>query len=261
MGNNKDLESEMLDSENEMNLNEKLTSAEKIQRFIEKNGKKIMIISLIVIVAATGFYFLKNKYDKDAAENREMAGASLSVAMQFYNANEYEKALSGDPTAMIRDRKVIGLVEIAKKYKGTDQGYQAAFYAGNCYLSLQKATEAKEQFKAALESTSKLVLEGANAGMGAALEFENNFKEAVECYKKASTYSLAFASKSRYNFFEGLCYEKLNEKENAIKIYKEIINESRSESIAQGKPASMDNNNEFVRQAKAGLVRLGTIID
>jgi tetratricopeptide (TPR) repeat protein len=262
MRDNKDLDNEMLEeNESEMDQNKNLTSAEKIQVYIEKNGKKIIIISLVVIVATVAFFYLKNKFEKDAEANQQLAGASLARIMQYYNSNDYEKALLGDPSAMVRDQKVIGLVDIAKKFKGTSESYMAAFYAGNCFLHTQKPKEAKEQFKYALESTSKLVLEGANAGMGACSEYENNFKEAIDYYKKAISYSIAFDSKARYSLYEGLCYEKLNDKQNAEKTYRDIINQSRSEAMALNRSSNSDNSNEFVRQAKAGLARLGMIID
>ena len=65
-----DLDNEMLDDEEGEILQDKnLSSAEKIQKYIDKNGKKIIIISLVVIVATVAFFYLKNMNEKKAEEN------------------------------------------------------------------------------------------------------------------------------------------------------------------------------------------------
>lgn len=218
----------------------------KLQAFIEENQKAINIGALAVIGLVVLIFVIRYFVSKSEEEKENKASVAISRILPYIENAEYEIALRGDKTKKVRGEEVIGLVEIVKKYKGVPQSYVAAVYAGNCYLQLEKYKEAIEYFKIALGSKSPIVLEGASAGLGVCYESLNNFSEAAKYYEMASNYALPIGVKDRYMYFQALCLEKQGDKKKAEKLFRTIIG---------------NNQSEFVGYAKAGLIRLGTIIE
>jgi len=216
------------------------------QQFVERNRKAINIGAGAVILLVVLVFVIRYFVSKAEAEKEVKASLAISRILPYIENAQYELALRGDKTKKVREEEVIGLVDIVKKYKGVAPSYVAALYAGNCYLQLEKYNNAIEYFKIALDSKSNIVLEGATAGLGVAYESMGNFQEAIKYYEMASKYALPIGVKDRYLFFQALCLEKIGEKKKAEKLYRTIIG---------------DNQSEFVNEAKAGLVRLGTIIE
>ncbi|HPO62779.1 MAG TPA: tetratricopeptide repeat protein [Candidatus Kapabacteria bacterium] len=223
-----------------------LNTVEKIQNYIQNNSKKVITYSIVIIAITALFFLIKNKLESDSLENKEEASVSLARILPYYNEANYEVALKGEPSVTIRGEKVIGLTEIVENYEGLEEGKVAALYAGNSLLNLNKFEESKKYFEIALKSEANTVLEGANAGMGVALESLKDYANAVKFYTTASELGVTPGSKNRYAYFAGICYEKGGNKDKAIEIYKDIILESAS---------------EYVGLSKARLVRLGTVIE
>jgi tetratricopeptide (TPR) repeat protein len=224
--------------------------ADKINMFVDENRKLVSWVSIGAVLLVVVVYFVTNSIKKSALENQEKAATALSRVLPLYNAKDpasMQIALYGDKTAKIRGEAVIGLVDIANKYEGSPEGKLSALYAANLFALQKKNGEAEKYFKIALESDSKLVVEGAYAGLGATQEAKGKYDEAIANYKKAVDNFTNFASKNRYEYFQGLCYEKLGKKDEAVKIYQGIIAENKT--------------SEFIGRAKGGLVRLGTVIE
>ncbi len=225
---------------------EETNTVAKIQAYIEEHRNLVIGVSVGIIVVVIGLFLLNNYMKKKEAENIENASFALSKVQQIYLANDYEKALHGDQQILVNNRPMLGLVEIADKYDGTKSAKVAALYAADCYVKLGKYKEAIPYFEEAAESESAVIKEGAFAGLGICSEFEGNYSEAAESYEKAIAYAKVPANKDRYKYFQGLCYEKMGEKEKAENLFREII----------AKDAS-----EFVNMAKGALARVGTIIE
>lgn len=223
---------------------------DRVTNFVTHNSKLVSWVSIGAVLIVVIAYFGINYYTKSKAENIEKASTALSRVLPFYQAKDaesIEKALNGDKTMLVRNEAVIGLIDITKKYDGTPQAKLAALYAANLYIVKKNYTEAEKYFKIALSSDSKLVLEGSYAGLGAIAEANGKFDDAISNYKKAVDNYTNYASKNRYEYYMGLCFEKLGKKDDAVNIYKSIIGENKSY--------------EFIGRAKAGLTRLGTIIE
>lgn len=218
----------------------------KVQNFVEENRKLVIGVSLGVLVLAILFFFIKNRIDESNREDSINASAAISRIMQYYQDGNYQTALNGDSVKKVQGEKVIGLIEIVNKYEGTDQGKYAALYAASALINLNRYEEAKRYFEIALKSPAKIVQEGANAGLATIYEIEGNFKEAADHYEQAALIAVELGLKNRYQFFQALCLEKAGEKEKAEKLYREVIG---------------DNRSDYVNSAKAGLIRLGTIIE
>lgn len=218
----------------------------KVQNFVEQNRKLVIGISLGVLAIAILFFFIKNRIDESNREDSINASAAISRIMQYYQDGNYQIALNGDSLKKIQGEKVIGLIEIVNKYQGTDQGKYAALYAASALLNLNRYQEAKKYFEIAMKSPAKIVQEGANVGLATVYEMEGKYKEAADYYEQASLIAVELGLKNRYLFFQALCLEKAGDKEKAEKLYREVIG---------------DNRSDYVNSAKAGLIRLGTIIE
>ncbi len=224
--------------------------AHRINHFVLHNRKIVSWVSIGAVLLVVIVYFGIDYMGKVARENQEKAGTALSRVLPFYQAKDAQSiqaALYGDKTMTIRGEKIIGLVEIVQKYDGTPQGKLAALYAGNCFYLTGKYEESTKYYKIATDADSKLVLEGAYAGIGAVSEARGKYDDAITNYQKAVENNTNFASKNRYEYYIGLCNEQLGKKDEAIKIYKSIIGENKTA--------------DFVARAKSGLTRLGTIIE
>lgn len=225
---------------------DKTTLSFRIQKYVEENAKKVMIISGSLIVVVVLFFVIKGVVGKKAEENKIQASLKISRIMPLYQQGEFKKALGGEPGKKIRNDNLIGLTDIINTYDGTKQARFASIYAAQAYLAMNQINQAENYFKIALDSPSNVILEGANAGLAVCKELSSNYKEAAEYYGKASQIAVTPASKGKYLFFEALCREKLGEKENAEKLFREIIAENKS---------------DFVGFAKQSLTRLGMIIE
>jgi len=225
---------------------EKETLSLRIQKYVEENTRKVMIVSGSIIVVTVLFFVIKSVIEKNNEENKQLAALKISRILSYYQQGDYRKALDGDPSKVIRSEKITGLNEIISKYGGTKQAKFAAIYAGNSLLSLNKPGEAIKYFEKALDSPASIVLEAANAGLGICNEFTGKYKVAAEYYEKAASIALTPASKGKYEYFEALCREKLGDKEKAEKLYREII---------------IENKSDYVGPSKSSLARLGMIIE
>jgi tetratricopeptide (TPR) repeat protein len=225
---------------------EETNTVAKIQAYIEDHRNLVIGVSVGIIVVVIGLFLLNDYMKKKEAENIEAASFALSQAQQLFLANDYKKALHGDPQKLVNNRPMLGLAEIAEKFDGTKSAKVAALYAAECYVNLGKYKESIPFFEEAAESESAVVKEGAFVGLGICSESEGKYDEAIENYEKAIAYAKTTASKDRYKYYQGLCYEKLGGKEKAEKIYLEIAAEDAT---------------EFVNLAKGGLARVGTIIE
>jgi len=219
----------------------------KIQQYIYNNSKKISYIAIGLIITVVLIFIINGTMQKSKSKKTQKAMVALSRIVPYYNAPDFKRALFGDSAKTVRGERVIGLLDIIDEYSGTDQAILAALYAGNSYLTLNKANEAIEYFEKALDSKSNEVLQASYAGLGACYEILGNLDDAAENYQKASDLAISDNAIGRYSYYTARVYEKLNKKEKAEKIYKKIINKSKF--------------SEFANYAKAGLVRLGIKID
>ena len=117
------------------NNNEKKTfdAAQKSEAFFDKNKKTIggVIIAVIVVVAAWLCYsqFV-------SGPRQEKASTELAKGQDYFNADQFDKALNGDGAGYA------GFAKIASDYSSTDAGNLANLYAGLCYANLGKWQDA-----------------------------------------------------------------------------------------------------------------------
>lgn len=236
-------EMENEDERDVISFETELGTTSKFQLFVQSHWKTISIGFAALAVIVGIFFFMKHLNEKKRME----ASAALSRIMPMYEQGDYMKALTGDGVPPVLGQKVLGLKALVEEYGSTPAGKLAALYAGDAFLALNKAGEAKTYYEKASEADSDYLKRGANAGLGACLENVKNYKEAADYYLKAAEMSEEPGIKSRYTYYSGLCYEKLGDKTNAEKMYREVLD--------------VRQMNEFTGFAKSALIRLGMIIE
>lgn len=229
----------LIDDEEEYESSNESSAGGPFQQY----GKTAGIVLLLILIVGGGSFWWKYQ----STENAKKANIALVRILPLYEMNDYERSLNGDPSYMVAGQALMGLKDIAEKYSGTNVGKIAALYAGNCLVNTNKSKEAVPYFKKALNSDAKLILMGANAGLAVCNENEGNYAEAGDAYEKASELTEFDNFKVRYCLFAALCFEKSNNKEKAIKQFKNVL--------------GIGPLTEYAGSAKSGLVRLGTIID
>jgi len=221
-------------------LNEHLVDDESAAK-LKKNGTIFGII-IVIVLAAVGYYYYSASQTEKATQEAAMA---LSKILPEYDAGNYAVALDGGKTAIGID--AVGLVDIANKYSGTNEGKLAALYAGNAYISSNRYSEARNYFDKAADSKAKVVQSGAYAGLALCDEEDGKLENAGDNYKKAAENLDEDVLKSKYLYFAALNYEQAGKKDNAKNIYQSVV--------------ELSENSEFGNKSKVRLSMLGTKID
>ena len=234
----------------DLNLEYESTSFEKdtkeggINEFIQRNWKIIIILSATVIVIV-GLVLL---FRANSQKNEYNAAKALARIETYFLNGEYENALfAPDSLPLVRGEKVIGLIKIVEEYGTTKAGERAALYTADAYYQIAKFNEAKIYYEKSINSGISEVKIGGYAGTAACLEKDGKLQEASDNYLKAVKLIQDDGLKLRYLYFAGLCVEKSGKKDEAKNIYRQIID--------------LNKFGEFNNMAKAGIVRLGDVID
>ncbi|MBQ6268687.1 MAG: tetratricopeptide repeat protein [Bacteroidetes bacterium] len=235
---------EELENENELMPTGVGSKVNSINKFVQKYSKIIIIVSIVIVVCAGLIYLIIANNAKKEAN----ASKALARIEQYYTKGDYKNALKGnDSLPTVRGEKVIGLLEIIKEYGSTSAGERASLYAADSYFKLGNYKEAKIYYEKAIKSGIDVINVGGYAGVAACNEKSGNYKEAAEGYLKAVDYINDDSQKMRYMYFAALCKEKAKDKEEAIKIYRDIL--------------ELNKYGEFNNLAKAGITRLGAEVE
>jgi tetratricopeptide (TPR) repeat protein len=186
---------------------------EKAKDFWDRFGKVLTVISVIIIVAAAGFYgyqeYVKKPKEKKASE-------LLFKAEEYFRADSVNKALNGDG-------QYWGFLRVIDKYGGTKAGNMANYYAGACYIKLNDNQKALKYLKN-FSTSSKALKSRAYKLMADAYGDMNQPKEAFDYYQKAArTFDKDEQFASDCLFMAAYIAQKtLNDTKSATALYKEI---------------------------------------
>ena len=185
----------------------------KTEEILEEN--KTVVISVIGIIALIiAGYFAYNYYMQD---QNEKAQSEMFQAIFYFEADSLDLALNGDGNNL-------GFKDIIENYSGSDAANLANFYSGTAYLK-------KGDFKSALlyledfSSSDLLVQARTYSLMGDAYMEQNDYTNAVKYYNMAADYKSNEFFTPHYLMKAAIAYEKMNDKQGAIKCYDKIIND------------------------------------
>lgn len=215
------------------NNNEKETfeAASKSEVFFEKNKKIIggVIIAVIVIVAAVICY---NQFI--GAPRQEKASTALARGQEYFNADQFDKALNGDGASYA------GFVKIASDYSSTDAGNLANLYAGLCYANLGKWQDAVKYLESFSTKGDAMVSPAAIEALGNAYAHVGQIDKAISTLKDAASKADAKADNSTNNSLSptfllqaGELLESQNKVDEANKLYQDIKKKYVNSALVQ----------------------------
>lgn len=186
----------------------------RTERYIEDNQKSLTIIILAIVVIVGGYFgfkkFIVEPQQQEASEKMYIAEANFAI-------DSLNLALYGVPG----DEFNMGFVDIADEYSLTKAGNLANYYAGISFLRLGQFEDALE-YLGAFSSDDEVIMTMAVGAMGDAhMELGNN-DDAISHYKKAAERKPNKFIAPLMMMKLGLAYEKLNELDKALVIYKDI---------------------------------------
>lgn len=185
----------------------------KSEQFIEKNQKIILIVIIGIIVLVGGYFGYKKLY---VEPRNETAASEMFAAEQYFKNEDMDKALNGDG-------KHLGFLAIIDKYGSTKSGNLANFYAGSAYLTkgeYQKAIDYLEDFKAKdvfLSSQSKAMIGDCYMELNKVSDAIKNYEKALNSPNDMTTPFVLFKL--------GLAYEINKDNKKALEAYKRIKSE------------------------------------
>ncbi len=201
------------------------------EAFFLKYKKAIIIVVAVVVVVIAGL-LLFHAYV--AAPRAEKASTALAKGQEYFNAEQFDKALNGDGAGYA------GFVKIADDYSGTDAANLADLYAGLCYANLNKWTEAVTYLEKYSPAKDAMVSPAAVAALGNAYAQTGNIDKAVSTLKKAASMADSKAADDvnlsispTFLLQAAQLLESQDKKDEALKIYQDIKKKYVNASVVQ----------------------------
>jgi len=193
-------------------------TANKSEKWIEKNSK-VLLISLIVAVVIIFGYMGYNQFIKEPAE-KNAANALVFAKKEFQNATTTKKEEDFNLALNGNDEQE-GLLEIVKEYSTTRAGNLAKYYAGIAYINLKDFSKGIEYLKE-VTTDDQLLETVINGSLGDAYYAQNNTSEALNYFKKAAETSKNDAIAPVYLLKAGKLALALKELETAKTLFTTI---------------------------------------
>ena len=192
----------------------------KSEVFFEKY-KKAIIIALIAIVVIIVGAFLYKAYVAEPRE--EKASTELAKGQEYFNAEQFDKALKGDGAGFS------GLLNVINNYGSTDAAKLANLYVGLCYANLNKWNEAVKYLDEYSPADDAMVSPAAVAALGNAYAHVNQLDKAITNLQKAADMADKEAKDDANNSLSptfrlqaGILLESQGKKDDALKTYQDI---------------------------------------
>ena len=207
--------------------NSHVESANNKEDFFLKFKKQIIIgvVAILLVVAGAILY---NAYVAGPREDK--ASTAIAKGEQYFNAEQFDKALNGDGAGYV------GFVKIASDYSSTDAGN---LYAGLSYFNLGKYTEAVTYLEKFSTKGDAMVSPTATAALANAYAQTGNVDKAISTLKKAADMADSKADdvnnsiSPTFLLQAGKLLESQNKKDEALKLYQNIKKKYVNSSLVQ----------------------------
>ena len=183
----------------------------RIEAYIEKNKKNIMIVAGAVVVVALGIWAYFGLY---AGPRQQQAAEEMFAAEQWYAEGQYQQALDGN-------EEFPGFLAVMDQYSGTKSANLAKYYAGVCELNLGQYDEAIGHLKG---YKGRDTFTGAEAAMliGDCYAEKEDFAEAASWYEKSVRKADNFITAPTALFKAGIAYLAVGKKDDALRCFNTI---------------------------------------
>lgn len=210
--------------------NSHVESANNKEDFFLKFKKQIIIGVVAILLVVVGA-ILYNAYVAGPREDK--ASTAIAKGEQYFNAEQFDKALNGDGAGYV------GFVKIASDYSSTDAGNLANLYAGLSYFNLGKYTEAVTYLEKFSTKGDAMVSPTATAALANAYAQTGNVDKAISTLKKADDMADSKADdvnnsiSPTFLLQAGKLLESQNKKDEALKLYQDIKKKYVNSSLVQ----------------------------
>lgn len=190
----------------------------RTEEFLIKNGKTLLTIVFVIVIAVGGWMAYKHLYQANRAEK---AGAMMFVAQQNLAEGMYEVALNGDGN-------YAGFLDVVSSYGSTPQGNIARHYAGECYARLEQWEDALhylQQYKHT-KGVPNSIVNAQNYGLQGDIYVQmGNNDKAAELYEKAASTDKNSYTSPLYLKKLGLVYIASGKAAQADEAFQRILDE------------------------------------
>ncbi len=200
--------------------NSHVESSSTTEAFFIKFKKQILIAVVAVVVVIAGLLVYKAYVQ---APREDKASTALAKGQQYFNQEQFDKALNGDGAGYA------GFVKIASDYSGTDAANLADLYAGLCYANLGKWTDAVAFLEKFSTKSDAMISPSAVAALGNAYANTGNVDKAITTLKKAADMADSKAEDGTSNSLAptfliqaAQLLESQKKNDEALKIYQDI---------------------------------------
>lgn len=200
--------------------NSHVESSSNTEAFFIKFKKQILIAVVAVIVVIAGLLLYKAYVQ---APREDKASTALAKGQQYFNQEQFDKALNGDGAGYA------GFVKIASDYSGTDAANLADLYAGLCYANLGKWAEAVTYLEQFSSKGDAMISPSAMAALGNVYANTGNVDKAISTLKKAADMADSKAEDGTNNSLAptflvqaAQLLESQNKNDEALKIYQDV---------------------------------------
>lgn len=192
----------------------------KSEAFAMKYRKAIIIAVAAIIIAVVGGFLYKAYV---AQPREEKASTALAKGQEYFDAEQFDKALKGDGAGYA------GLLNIINDYGSTDAANLANLYAGLCYANLNKWDDAVKYLDAYSPADDAMVSPAAIAALGNAYAHVNQLDKAIDNLEKAAEMADKQAKDGVNNSIAptfylqaGILLESQGKKDKALELYQKI---------------------------------------
>ena len=192
----------------------------KSEAFAMKYRKAIIIAVAAIIIAVVGGFLYKAYV---AQPREEKASTALAKGQEYFDAEQFDKALKGDGAGYA------GLLNIISDYSSTDAANLANLYSGLCYANLNKWDDAVKYLDAYSPADDAMVSPAAIAALGNAYAHVNQLDKAIDNLEKAAEMADKQAKDGVNNSIAptfylqaGILLESQGKKDKALELYQKI---------------------------------------
>lgn len=203
----------------------------KSEAFFTQHKKTILIAVVAFFAIVAGIILYQSQI---AAPREDKASTALGRGQEYFNAEQFDKALNGDGA------NYAGFIKIASDYSGTDAGNLANLYAGLCYAYLDKWDEAVKFLDQYSPGDDAMISPAAVAALGNAYAHVNQLDKAVSNLQKAADMAdkegvdgVNNSIAPTFRLQAAIILESQGKKEEALKIYQEIKKKHVASNIVQ----------------------------
>ena len=207
----------MQNNNTQTNTNQSDKFVDKINDFVQRNRKGILIILVILAAGITGtivFLSLNDYFNKKAIEGIEEFDRRLSEL----NAVDNDESRTDDIDALLAELNAF------VKNKSGFAGSMAWSSIGQIHADRKEWAEAENAWRYAAQAGSRTYLGPvALFNAAAAAEEQGKLEEAIELLNKCISHKFEFSAAPRAQFSIGRLYEELNNIPAAIEAYRAVM--------------------------------------